>query len=111
MSQPEGYTHRARRHPKPGLVWYHVLTPETTPPVEGLGSSLNVSRSGVAFIASTKVAVGALALVHLRNRGLQVTGLMRVARVRALKDGQWEIGVHIEAIPPDHRAILEQLFR
>jgi PilZ domain-containing protein len=111
MSQPEGKSKRAQRYPKPGLVWYRILGTDVDPPTEGLGSSLNVSRSGVGFIASTSVSVGDLLLVHIRNRGLQVTGLMRVARVRALEAGEWEVGVHIEAIPPDHRAILEELFR
>jgi len=110
MSDPDVQRRGARRYPKPGLVWYRAVPSQGQTPIEGVGSSLNVSRSGVAFIASTTVEVGALLLVHIRSRGLQVTGLMRVARVRAREDGQFEVGVHIEAIPPDHRAILEQLF-
>lgn len=110
MTVPTGEDQRrARRYAKPGLVWYHVL--DSDPAIEGIGSSMNVSRTGIAFIASHTVQEGARVLMHIRSRDLQLTGLARVVRVRALTADQWEVGVRIEVVPPDHRAMLEELFR
>ncbi len=106
---------RARRYPKPGLVWYRTCDemPEGVgaAPLEGIATCFDVSRTGLGFVSSDQLPPNSRVLVHLRGRDLELTGIMRVARAVPLTGGRWEIGVHFEILPPDHRAMLDRIFR
>jgi hypothetical protein len=101
----------SKRYRKASLVWFHVLDGGPgTEGTEGIGAGFDISRSGLGISTPREIPLGARVLVHLRCREFEVTALCRVVRVRVSPTGQYEIGMEIVMLPPDHRALINRVF-
>ena len=101
-------TARCRRYRKASLIWYHVL--DGSDPEEGIGIGFDISQSGLGIRTPGSINVGARVLVHLRCREFDLTAVTSVTRVRASGTGQFEVGLKILVLPPDHRSLITRIF-
>lgn len=95
------------RFHKASVGWYYVLDGDDAAR-EGLASGFDISRNGIGIVTARVMTLGTRILFHMRTRGEQLTGIMRVMRCRSISIDEWEVGLHIEILPPDQRELIRR---
>jgi len=92
---------------KASVGWYYVLD-GVDATSEGLASGFDISRSGIGIVTVRMLPIDIRILFHMRTRGEQITGIMRVMRCRNVRIDEWEVGLRIEVLPPDQRELIRR---
>jgi hypothetical protein len=112
QAQAHGNERRAPRRPLVSMAWYRTLPDRAEPAVEGVASSIDLSAGGIGIFTPRPLPVGVLLFLEVAFHRPGVGSVSLIGRIMhcgRTERGTYRVGIQIEVVPPNDRALLERL--
>jgi hypothetical protein len=106
--------HLAKTEPRPAVdgrsaprskfvqfLWFHGLDATSG----ALARSVDVSETGIGFVASQEIAMGARVFLVLLTPFGRISSIAKVIHCTKAGEGSFRIGARLEIIPPTDKAV------